>query len=105
MVRKLRNLRNGRCWQCGTSLPASEFIRSGSCTHCATPTRVCKNCHLYDPGSYNECREPQAEHVTDKERANFCDWFAIRPGTKIPATVSSEDARQAARDAAEALFR
>ena len=26
------------------------------------------------------CREPIAEEVKDKERANFCDYFKPRPG-------------------------
>lgn len=51
---------------------------------------------------HGDCREPAAERVTDKERANFCEFFAF----------GSEDAPQfggkggdGARDALEALFR
>jgi hypothetical protein len=29
-------------------------------------------------GSYNECREPQAERVIEKDRSNFCDFFTFR---------------------------
>ncbi len=33
------------------------------------------NCHFYDPVAHNQCREPQADWVKDKEMANFCDYF------------------------------
>jgi hypothetical protein len=33
----------------------------------------------HDRSAYNECREPQAERVLDKERSNMCDFF--RPYT------------------------
>lgn len=38
---------------------------------------VCFNCKFYDKGSYNECREPQAERVVEKSKANFCDYFVL----------------------------
>ncbi len=42
--------------------------------------RSCKMCQFYDPKSYNECREPSADRVQDKEKANFCDYFKIGSG-------------------------
>jgi hypothetical protein len=50
----------------------------------------------YDPSAHNRCREPQAEWVTDREKANFCDFFApnqARPGQG--AKPSGGDARKA----------
>jgi hypothetical protein len=29
-------------------------------------------------GAYNDCREPQAERVIEKNRSNFCDYFVFR---------------------------
>jgi hypothetical protein len=29
-------------------------------------------------GTYNECRESQAERVIEKDRSNFCDYFVFR---------------------------
>jgi hypothetical protein len=31
------------------------------------------------PGSRGDCREAVSEPVSDKERANFCDWFSLDP--------------------------
>jgi len=28
--------------------------------------------------SYNECREPQSELVSDRERNNFCDYYRFK---------------------------
>ena len=30
------------------------------------------------PGANNQCREPQAEWQTDKDKANFCEFFEFR---------------------------
>jgi hypothetical protein len=35
---------------------------------------------LFDPGAYQQCREPTVEEVRDKTRANFCDHVKPRPG-------------------------
>lgn len=37
-------------------------------------------CAFYDPHSYNECKEPVAERIIDKEKANFCDYFELSAG-------------------------
>ncbi len=34
------------------------------------------NCRFYDETAYNECSEPSAERVVDKEKSNFCDYFS-----------------------------
>lgn len=51
--------------------------RSDSCPHCMADIRCCKNCIFYDPKAYNECRESMADRITEKEKANFCDFFKI----------------------------
>ena len=48
------------------------------CPGCGADLRCCLNCAFHDPGAYNQCREPQAERVLDKDRGNFCDWFRFR---------------------------
>ena len=50
----------------------------------------CRNCEFDDPGSYNECRETQAERVLEKDRSNFCDYFAFKQGASgRPASGAS----------------
>jgi hypothetical protein len=62
---------------------------------------VCRNCSFFAPGSHNDCREPGAEPVTDKERANFCEFFAF--ATAGPAGLGK--GTDGARAALDALFR
>jgi len=63
---------------------------------------ACPQCRFYAPGQYNDCREPQAERVLDKEKANFCDFFDPSAGTGTPA---GEDPRAAAKARLDALFK
>jgi hypothetical protein len=57
-------------------------------------------CRFYDTRVAKACREPMAEEVKDKERANFCDWFQPRPDAYRPP----EDRSLAAKADLEALF-
>ena len=70
------------------------------CSHCGADAHVCKNCQFYDPNSYNECREPSADRVKEKDRANFCDYFTLNQDGN--AVV---DKAAALKAAAEALFK
>jgi len=51
----------------------------------------------YSPGSHWDCRESVGDQVTDKERANFCDWFRLNTsagsGTQNLAGGKSTQAR------------
>lgn len=50
--------------------------RRDECPSCRTDARVCYNCLFYDPSSYRECREEQAEWVKEKNQGNFCGFFS-----------------------------
>jgi hypothetical protein len=41
-------------------------------------------CRFYDIGVAQACREPMAEEVKDKTRANFCDYLEPRPDAWRP---------------------
>jgi hypothetical protein len=64
------------CWFCGTeaALPG-KITRDSVCSKCRISLKCCRNCRFYDPASHNQCREPAAEWVRDKELANFCEFF------------------------------
>jgi len=69
-----------QCRACGKELQIERKVgRSEMCPHCGADLHVCLNCVFYSPEAYNECREPQAEWVTDRERRNFCDYFKLDP--------------------------
>lgn len=65
-----------RCFSCKRPV-ASEARpgRSEVCDSCGTSLKVCLNCAFYEPASCGACREPSAERVVDKEKANFCEFF------------------------------
>lgn len=48
-------------------------------------------CADYDVRVAKHCREPIAEEVSDKERANFCGYFAPRGGAFTARDTSAAD--------------
>ncbi len=66
------------CYKCNTTITLSthqKITRSDECPNCYTDLRCCKMCSFHDTNSYNECREPSADRITEKEKKNFCDYF------------------------------
>lgn len=65
------------CWKCGGCLATLPlpFGRRDDCPACGADLHVCRMCRFYDPHVGQGCREPLAEAVSDKERANFCGYF------------------------------
>lgn len=92
---------SGHCWHCAAPLGPLDFAREGECPRCRRQTHVCRNCRFYQPGLHNDCREPVAEPVQDKTRANFCDYFEPNPAATTATAADADDLRAAA----EALFR
>ena len=91
-----------RCFACGEELAIASGERVGfhdSCEGCRRDLHVCRNCAFYDPSAYNECRESNAERVSDRERANRCEYFS--PGAGEGGSERPADARAAL----EALFK
>jgi hypothetical protein len=93
-----------RCFACGSGVELATGERIGfreTCATCASDLHVCRNCAHHDPAAYNECREPGAERVGDRERANRCDWFRpIESGEDSPG-----DERDHARATLDDLFK
>jgi hypothetical protein len=90
------------CWHCGATLEAVPLPigRREECSHCAASLHVCRQCHFFDRSANRMCHEPMADEVTDKELANFCDYF--RPRAGLAGAVDPEAAKSRAR--LEALF-
>jgi len=64
------------CHHCQTEIKVEgKVFRSDECPKCLSDLHCCLNCLNYDPAAHNRCREPQAEWVSDREKANFCDFF------------------------------
>ncbi len=90
------------CWKCGGLL--TEVLlplpRHEECPHCRAQLHVCRMCVFFDPAVAQQCREPVAGFVSDKQRANFCGYFQINPAA-VPA---SPDPAGGARGRLDALF-
>jgi hypothetical protein len=70
-----------KCHKCLKNLEIKAQVgRKDVCPSCGSDLRCCLNCGLHAPGAYNDCKEPQAERVVEKERSNFCDYFVFRDG-------------------------
>ena len=91
------------CWKCGQALDDMPvpLRRRDECPACAADLHVCRMCEFYSTSVAKSCREPVAEEVTDKVRANFCDYFRAQP---IVAAAGGIDEAQAARAQLEAMF-
>ncbi len=95
------------CAACRADLGKTERVgRRDTCPHCHVDLHACRQCGFYDPRVYNECREPQAERVLDKERSNFCDYFAATADATAASTPKAPTVGQGGtRDALDRLFR
>ncbi len=92
-----------KCYKCGKQLAEllqTTISRTEACLGCMADIRCCKMCQFYDPKSYNECREPLADRIANKEKANFCDYFKI-----CSSYNDAEKQRQEALARAQALFK
>lgn len=90
-----------KCHHCGKELQYSDRIGiREECDQCHSDVHVCKNCKFYDPKVYNECNEPQADVIREKDRANMCDYF--QPGGGSGGGAKTKEDLFAA---AEALFK
>lgn len=86
------------CPSCGKNISIPEPIgRRDTCPLCTADLHTCRNCIHFDPGSYNDCREPQADRVVEKASSNFCDYFSIRRDGK-GSGVNPKDKAKAALD-------
>lgn len=94
---------NVACYRCGTSLAdlSLPLSRQDECPGCGNYLHVCRMCQHFDPAVTRQCREEGAEEVKEKDRLNFCDWFAASE-TAFDAQRKAEEDR--ARQELDALF-
>ena len=86
------------CWSCGAGIEDEPMPLStyAACPQCRAQLHTCRMCRNWNPRLRSDCDEPRAESVSDREKANFCDWFALQPEgrtgphAKEPAASRSE---------------
>ena len=84
------------CWKCGVGLVdiLLPLPRIAECPQCRAQLHVCRMCLYYDPAMGQQCREPIAENVVDKQRANFCGYFQISPNAFSAPSEQLADANR-----------
>ena len=107
------------CYGCGAVLAFDGPVgRRTTCPECDADLHRCLNCRHYDETAGNECREPHAERVVDKDALNACDLFQLGDGAsrrRHSSKVAKDQLRalfgeaptaeEDPRDALDALFR
>lgn len=90
------------CWKCGEDLSWVTFPlrRLETCRSCEAELHVCRFCEFYDKGVAKSCREPVADEVKDKERANFCGYLVPKPN----AFVAADNAQAQSHNELASLF-
>lgn len=91
------------CHHCRSEIRIRGFIsRTDECAQCGSDVHACLNCDNYDAYAHNKCREPQAEWVTDREKANFCDFFIPN---RLSASAAAGSPVADARSKFDSLFK
>ncbi|MGE0482979.1 MAG: hypothetical protein AB7Q81_02470 [Gammaproteobacteria bacterium] len=90
------------CWRCGARIDDALFPlrREEVCAACNADLHVCKQCRFFNARVSDGCDEPLAGGVSNKERANFCDYFTA----VSPAADTASDMEARARADLDALF-
>ena len=87
------------CHKCKNELVFEvKMQRRDTCTHCGADLHVCKNCKLYDPNIHNQCREPEAAFIRDREESNFCAHFDFKDSEGPTTDKSVESAKAKLND-------
>jgi hypothetical protein len=92
-----------KCHACLKGLDIKTPVgRREVCPFCGFDLHCCLNCVFYAMGAYNDCREPQAERVVEKNRSNFCDYFVFRDAE---ASNKEKDTGGSVKTKIESLFK
>lgn len=78
----------------------NQVGRRETCPGCSEELRSCRNCRHFDEGVAKLCKEPFAEVPSDKDEANFCEFFQFGEGGH-----TDKADKQALLSAAESLFK
>jgi hypothetical protein len=85
---------NVTCFHCGAEIEPQERVGfHDSCAQCERDLHVCLNCAFHDLAYNNQCREPQAERVVDKDRFNFCEYFSPASNLATRSRLPSSEPR------------
>ncbi len=67
--------------------------RREECASCGADQHVCRMCDHFDNSGWGDCKEERAEHVSDRESANFCDYFSPNSDVQTPLRQKHQQAK------------
>jgi hypothetical protein len=82
------------CFKCRRPVAVEKISFREECPQCRADLHVCLNCVFYDEGKANKCREPQADYVKERDKANYCEYFSFK----------DDQAKKSAKEEAEKLW-
>lgn len=89
------------CFHCQKEIKLEAKIRrQETCPFCSSYLHCCRNCIFFDQYAPQQCKEPVAELVSNKETGNFCGYF--QPSDK---KADTDSAAEEARKKLAALFK
>ncbi|MBA4418321.1 MAG: hypothetical protein C0392_10490 [Syntrophus sp. (in: bacteria)] len=84
-----------KCPKCQAPIDTDKISFKDECFSCKTDLHVCIYCTFFDEGKSNQCREPQADYVKERDRANYCEYFIFK---------EAGSAKPSGKEEAEKLF-
>ncbi|MDC7218502.1 MAG: hypothetical protein PQJ59_01080 [Spirochaetales bacterium] len=93
------------CVNCGAPVSGTVY-RTTLCSQCGKDLHSCLCCRHYDTSKPYDCSESIQEPISEKGRANFCDFFQINLISPENFKGGKPDSSRsdAAKDAFDALF-
>jgi hypothetical protein len=87
------------CHACKKEVSHEQKIgRRDVCLSCGMDLHCCFNCVFYDRAASKQCRETVTELVREKEKANFCEYFAFAENRVAVSGAGGDQARKALDD-------
>jgi hypothetical protein len=80
----VRMAQTRHCWKCGVEYTSSFAPGRLETCVCGADLKVCLNCVSYDLRAAYQCRDRRADPVTDKNLANYCEYFELARREFVP---------------------
>jgi hypothetical protein len=91
------------CHACKRLLVIEKSVgRRDECPFCGADLHCCFNCRFYDRTAPKQCKEPVAELVKEKAKANYCDYFVFAESS---GSGSPDAGAETARRTLDDLFK
>ncbi len=89
------------CWNCGKSLESIPLpiSRHAHCPSCFEPVHSCRMCRFHAESVPGQCEDERADPPTQKENANFCEYFKPRQNAWSKQRGVAADSAKARLDA------